>query len=97
MLCVWTKVMNNTEIKIEDFKDVSMMDIKKAEEHHQWYCCSGTKSDSRLIRFISIYFIILLVFIFCLVMLFNAKTCEDTTGYMALLTMLLGVIIPNPK
>jgi len=89
--------MNKTEINIEDFKEVSMTDIKKEEEHHQWHCCSGTKSDSRLIRFISIYFIILMVFVFCLVMLFNSETCEDTTGYMALLTMLLGVIIPTPK
>lgn len=87
--------MNPTEININDFKDVSMSDIKKEDEHYSWRCCLGGSTDSRLIQFIAVYLILFMVFVFCLAMLALSKTCEDITGYLSLLSLLLGLLI-NP-
>lgn len=84
------------DIRIEDFKDVSMSDIKKEEESQQWRCCMCGTTDSRLLRFVAVYLIILIVFMFCLLMLSRATNCEETTTYISLLTMLLGVVLPSP-
>ena len=84
------------EINIEDFKDVSMSDIKKEDEAAQWHCCLCGSTDSRLLRFLATYLIILMVFVFCLMMLSRSTTCEDTTTYVSLLTLLLGLILPSP-
>ena len=73
-------------------------EIKQLDDVAQWHCCCfEKKTDSRLIKFISVYLIILTVFLFTLIMLFYAKTCEDQTLYMSLLTLLLGIIIPTPR
>jgi hypothetical protein len=85
------------DLDIKDFKNVSLADIEVEDEHYTWRCCSGGSTDSRLIRFLGVYLILVMVFIFCLFMLFNAKTCEDSTAYMALLTMLIGILIPSPR
>jgi hypothetical protein len=85
------------DITVEDFKNISLADIEVEESHYKWRCCIGGHTDSRLIKFLAVYFILVLVFIFCLFMLLNAKTCEDSTAYMALLTMLIGILIPTPR
>jgi hypothetical protein len=85
------------DITVEDFKNISLADIEVEESHYKWRCCSGGHTDSRLIKFLGVYFILVMVFIFCLFMLLNAKTCEDSTAYMALLTMLIGILIPSPR
>jgi len=89
--------MLGVDLNIEDFKDVSMSDIKKEEESAQWHCCVCGTTDSRLLRFIAIYLIILIVFLFCLVMLFYADNCEEQTTYVGLLTMILGIVLPSPR
>jgi hypothetical protein len=87
-----------TEINIKDFKGVSTSAIDKNDEYHQWHsCCVGRSTDSRLLKFVSLYLILLGVVVFCLVSLSNSTTCEDTTTYISLLTLILGVILPQPN
>lgn len=90
--------MKDTEINISDFKDISMSAIEVENEHYKWHsCCIGQKTDSRLLKFCSIYLIIFLVFIFCLIKLFYAKTCQEETTYISLLTFILGLVIPSDR
>jgi len=89
--------MMDSEIKINDFKNVSMRTIEVEDEHYKWTSCLGGATDSRLLRFCAIYTLILQVFVFCLYMLSQSKTCEDTTTYVSLLTFLLGLVIPTSK
>lgn len=88
----------NRTLDMPTLERVSSVDIKHIEDLSQWNtCCCEQKTDSRLIRFIAQYLILLLVFVFCLTMLYRSETCEDTTGYLSLLSLLLGIIVPSPK
>ena len=80
------------------FRNDRILDMKiNPETLSLWRCCCfEKKTDSRLIKFIAVYLIIFIVFIFTLVMLFYSHSCEDQTLYMSLLTLLLGLIIPHP-
>jgi len=89
--------MRQKEISLEDFKDVSMSDIKKEEAHEQWRCCSGSTTDARLVRFIAVYVVLLQLMLFCVFMLYKSKSCEESTTYVSLLTLLLGLVFPNPR
>lgn len=81
-------------IEIKDFVN----DVKDIEAVSQWHsCCTGKSTDSRLLRFVSQYSIMFMVIIFCLYELNQSKTCEDTTTYISLLTLILGVILPSPQ
>jgi hypothetical protein len=72
-------------------------DIKHIEQLNTWRSCCWGKTDSRLIKFLAQYLILLMVFVFTLFQLHYANSCEDSTAYLSLLTLLLGVVIPSPK
>ena len=83
---------------VPDLERMNSEDVKHITELNKWSCCCFSHTtDSRLIRFLGQYLILFMVFVFTLTMLFNAESCEDVQGYMSLLTLLLGIIIPNPK
>jgi len=90
--------MNQTELDIKDFSRVTYDDIKKEDDHYRWSSClHGRGTDSRLLKFCSVYLILLMVFTFCLSKLFYARTCDETTTYISLLTFLLGLVIKSPS
>lgn len=81
------------EIEIKDFKND---DIKKIDDINQWHiCCCERTTDARFLKFMALYIIIFIVFIFDLFMLWKSKTCSQETTYMSLLTFLIGLIIPS--
>jgi RsiW-degrading membrane proteinase PrsW (M82 family) len=89
--------MPDTELQISDFKDVSMSAIEIEDAHYEWKSCCCNRTDSRLLKFASVYLILFMTFMFCLTMLFYADSCETETTYVALLTFILGLIIPSHK
>lgn len=87
-----------TTINVHEVKKMDDDDIEHVEELSQWRCCCfERKSDSRMIKFISQYVLIVAFFMFCTTMLFHAESCEDSQLYSSLLLLIVGVIIPNPK
>lgn len=86
----------NDDLKLDDFKEVSMSAIDIEDAHYNWSCCcSEKKTDSRLLKFISIYFIIMQVFVFCIYKLHTSTSCEQDSTYIGLLTFIIGLIIPS--
>ena len=82
--------------RILDIKKMDNDDVKNVQKLNEWYCCFFQKpTDSRLLKFLLQYIILLAVFIFCLAQLWRADNCESTTTYISLLTFLLGLIIPS--
>jgi hypothetical protein len=89
--------MPDTELKISDFKGVSLSTIEVEDEHYAWQSCLGGSTDSRLLKFCAIYFTLFQVIIFCIVMIYKTDAPEDQTTYISLLTFILGLIIPTGK
>ena len=86
--------MNASPFTVDRVLDINEEDFKNT----RWTCCCSKKpTDSRLLKFIGIYIMMFSTLSFCLVQLSFSKTCEDTTSYMSLLTLLLGIIVPHPK
>ena len=82
-------------IVIQDFEN---KDVKNQDELSQWHsCCTGKKTDSRLLKFVFVYIIIFMVIAFSLFKLNTSQTCEDTQTFLSLLTLVLGVILPSPR
>jgi len=77
---------------------VNSVDIKHIEDLNQWNaCCCEQKTDSRLIKFIAQYLILMVLFLFCLTMLWNADSCDESSGYLSLLSVIIGIALPQPK
>jgi hypothetical protein len=69
------------------------------EEHNEDYvwrsCC--TYIDGRVMQFLVQSLVCSLVVCFCMYMLFRSEECTHQQLYSGILTMVLGVFIPNPK
>lgn len=88
--------MNDTSI-IERRID---LEIKREdiEMEHGWRSClCDKKTDSRLLKYCTTMLIMLIIICFCILQLANAETCEETTTYISLLTLVLGIAIPAPS
>ena len=75
-----------------------MTDVKiDIKEDIKWTSCLCDRStDSRLLKYCFTMIIILIVVCFCISQLINAETCEQTTTYISLLTLVLGIVFPTP-
>jgi hypothetical protein len=58
-------------------------------------CC--TLIDSRVLQFLVQSAMLFCVAIFCMFMLVKVDTCAEQQLFSGILTMVLGVFIPNPK
>ena len=58
-------------------------------------CC--LKMDHRAVQYFSTLSVCSSVITFCIYQLIHSESCERDTLYSSLLTLVLGLIIPNPK
>jgi len=76
------------------------LDLKKERAEHDmndtWGCCSGSKIDKRATVYFTQISIIVLTLAFCIYQLINLDSCEAQTTYIALLTLLIGLVFPSP-
>ena len=82
-----------SEIKEDDFE----IDIKREDSFSidQWRSCCCTTTDPRLLKYVSVYFILASVCVFSMYELHLSEECSDQTTYISLLTFVLGLIVPN--
>lgn len=67
------------------------------EMEYNWRSClCNKKTDSRLLKYGTTMFILFVIICFCMFKLEQAETCDETTTYIALLTLILGLIFPSP-
>lgn len=69
---------------------------KKYDDNWRTCCCVNT-TDKRIITFFTQIFIIIGVMIFAIYQLATNDTCETQQSYLSLLTLMLGIALPNPK
>ena len=55
------------------------------------------QSWKSLVVFSSLFFVILVILACCIVRITLAKTCEETTVWIAILSSTVGYILPSPK
>ena len=65
-------------------------------DDHLWRSCC-TVVDSRVLQFMAQALLCTLVACFCMFMLTGTKECPDQQLYSGILTMVLGIFIPNPS
>ena len=66
------------------------------QERKSWKCFGQTCNRS-LEVFLSQFFVILLILACCIVRITLAKTCEESTVWIAILSSTLGYFLPSPK
>ena len=71
--------------------------IELSEHKTQWRSCLGGSTDSRLLKYVVIHSLIFMLLVWCMVMLTLVDTCEGTQMYSAMLTFLVGLVIPATK
>ena len=82
-------------LEIEDKRAALDIEIQKYEQNTQWNSCCCNKTDSRLLKYILRYCIIVMVTSFSLYKLNEAEDCAQETTYISLLTFVVGLVIPN--
>jgi hypothetical protein len=93
------------EIKIEPVEILSPSNERLKIEHdmhhvdevydNTWTSCC-LKMDKRATLFFSQLMIVVSVMVFCVFQLLTIDDCEKSNGYMGLLTLLLGYVLPSP-
>jgi hypothetical protein len=89
--------MNNNEEKKEITINIDPDEQQWARENF-WKSCCGSTIDKRAASFFTQLGISSVVIIFCLYKLVvHTGDCSESQTYMSLLTLILGIYIPNPK
>jgi len=80
-------------------KELSLKRTQNEFENENFYrCCSGTKSDKRVIEFFSKFVICVIVLMFCIVQLYvHHDNCNSNSLYGNILSMILGLFLPTPR
>lgn len=85
-------------LNIKDFKNAKKNEIELLEKASHWdMCCCTKPTDSRLLKFIAQYLLIFMVLTFSLYKLGISTSCEDSTLWLSVLTLILGIILPAPS
>jgi hypothetical protein len=71
--------------------------LEYKEASTQWNSCIGGSTDSRLLKYIVIHFIIIALIIWTMVMLSHTTDCEGSQLHSSMLTFLIGLVIPTGK
>lgn len=92
-------INEETPISIESRK--RRLEIEQKEKDFQreniYTCCSGSKTDKRVIEFASKFSICLLVLIFSIAQLIlHSGDCTSEHLYSNFISMILGVFLPSP-
>lgn len=66
------------------------------EERKSWIICNKRFSRSLVVFFSQVLLICVLIGL-CTIKIYQADRCEDLTFWIALLTLLVGYMFPNPK
>jgi len=83
-------------VQIHDMKNIDREQVEAFEELVKWQCCcSNRQSDSRMIKFLALYSTVTILFVFSMIQLKNADTCEEGNLYSSILTLLIGIVLPN--
>ena len=82
--------MENKELTLEIPQDDG------DDEKNEWRSCCLICDKSAAV-YINIYTIILSVIAFCFVQLSINHSCEHQSMYVGILTLILGVLLPQPK
>ena len=84
-----SKQLNNLKDAVEIEKD-----LIKTENTYRSCCLT---SDKRALQFFSQFTICVGVLLFSMYKLINSDECEETQVYIGLITMIIGVYIPQPS
>ena len=89
------------EIEIKDFEHAPDIITRRLEMEEKkfnavWSCCCGD-TDARLLAFICTMIMLAGLMLFCMAQLMLSDSCEHQQTYTGLLSVLIGIIIPNPK
>jgi hypothetical protein len=69
---------------------------KKSQENELWHSCCLTFDKDAVIYFTQI-FILGSLLCYSTILMAQAQTCEDKKNWMSIITLVLGLICPNPK
>ena len=74
------------------------------DEHNRerapWKCCSQTQHSvprSEVVFFVQVTVIVLIIILCFSMLFFTAGSCEEKSIWIALLSSLVGYVLPNPK
>ena len=72
------------------------------DEHNRerapWKCCSQTSVPrSEVVFFVQVTVIVLIIILCFSMLFFTAGSCEEKSIWIALLSSLVGYVLPNPK
>ena len=87
--------MSEEEVALKITDSPSSVSSKEFRRETEWKSCCLTL-DRRAVRFFSQLVISLIIIIFCLFQLHRLDKC-DSSEYLSLLTMLIGVFIEAPR
>jgi hypothetical protein len=89
---------NELPVRVHTMENVIVHPVQNADAPNtNWKSCCF-EIDARVFQFIAVLIVTILVLLFCMFQLIrNAKTCPEQQMYVSILTLVLGVFLPNPR
>ena len=93
-----TNILIDTEI-LPTTPTTSKFNQKHQEflDQYIWRSCCGMKLDKRVVLFFSQFLIAMMIISFSLYQLNKSNDCNHNQLYLGLLTLIIGIFLPNPK
>jgi hypothetical protein len=82
--------------QLHNLKDAVEIEKDLINTENTYKSCCLT-SDKRALQFFSQFTISVGVLLFSMYKLINSAECEETQVYIGLITMIIGIYLPNPK
>ena len=82
--------------QLHNLKDAVEIEKELIKTENTYRSCCLT-SDKRALQFFSQFTICVGVLLFSMYKLINSVECEETQVYIGMITMIIGIYLPNPK
>ena len=88
--------MANNHIAVETVDRVDPIELARYNDMYECCCISDRRTDRRLLAYIFQIITVIGIIVFCCVQLMVLVDCPSQQSYIAMLTLMIGVLLPNP-
>ncbi len=91
-------ILQLKRLNLEEQREDHKRTVEETKNAHTWDSCFCSKpTDARLLKYLSQLFVIVSLMVFCCERIISLDDSCESHPFQAMLSLLLGLLIPSPK